>query len=135
MIKPVEEIAVAVLVRDGKYLAVRGKKDSYWKLPGGGIEAGELPIEALARELLEEIGIKQSTTKGELPQFSLRFKEIRFTFHPYLIQTDQEPRRTLDEDNLTLEWQPLERMLDDDQAPSQQVIYRLVKDKINGSSK
>jgi ADP-ribose pyrophosphatase len=46
-----------ILVHDGKILLTRKKSGPYkglWDLPGGAIEFGETPDEALKRELLEE---------------------------------------------------------------------------------
>lgn len=49
----------AVLVRDGRILAARRSESmtlpGYWEFPGGKIEPGESPQEALQRELNEEL--------------------------------------------------------------------------------
>lgn len=56
----VPQDAAVVLVRNGnKILAVsRGEDLTNLNMPGGGIEQGETPIEAAARELKEETGIE-----------------------------------------------------------------------------
>jgi 8-oxo-dGTP pyrophosphatase MutT (NUDIX family) len=41
--------------RDGRILIVKGKRG--WGFPGGHPEAGEIPPETLAREVLEEAGV------------------------------------------------------------------------------
>lgn len=48
-----------ILVRRGEVLLVRHQKDaeSYWLLPGGGVEVGETLKQALEREWLEEVGL------------------------------------------------------------------------------
>ena len=56
------QVAVGVLVRDGKVLMVhrspaRAWYPDVWDFPGGHIEPGESPGHALARELAEELGI------------------------------------------------------------------------------
>lgn len=57
------EVAAGVLLRaDGRYLIGQRAPDTvyagYWEFPGGKVEAGEDPAQALIRELDEELGIR-----------------------------------------------------------------------------
>lgn len=51
-----------VLRRNGKVLLLKNERDE-WELPGGKLELGELPAECLARELLEETGMKVAVAR------------------------------------------------------------------------
>lgn len=61
------QVVAGLLVRDGRVLACRRRSDqnhpSKWEFPGGKIEPGEDPRDALVRELLEELSIE--ATLGE----------------------------------------------------------------------
>lgn len=54
-------VAAALIVRSGEVLICQRRPDQpmalQWEFPGGKIEAGESPEQALARELNEELGI------------------------------------------------------------------------------
>ena len=56
----IETIARGVCIADGKILLCRAKGGATTYLPGGHIEFGETGREALAREVLEELGVTAS---------------------------------------------------------------------------
>lgn len=85
MMKTIEVVA-AVLLHNGSYLATQrgyGEFAGGWEFPGGKIEIGEHPEEALKREIEEELGIeiivkrKLCTTEYDYPAFHL-------TMHSYI---------------------------------------------------
>jgi len=60
-------VVAALIVRGGEVLICQRRPDQpmalQWEFPGGKIEAGETPEEALARELDEELGIQATIGK------------------------------------------------------------------------
>lgn len=59
----IREAARAVLIDPaGQIALLHVTHDHYYKLPGGGIDPGEKPLEALERELLEETGCQARVT-------------------------------------------------------------------------
>ena len=74
------EVVAAVICHDGKILATqRGYGDlrGGWEFPGGKIEAGETPEQALRREISEEldcrieVGERLMTIEHDYPSFHL----------------------------------------------------------------
>ena len=58
--RPILAVSAAVF-RDGRALVIRRARApllGHFSLPGGGVEAGETLAAALARELMEEVGIE-----------------------------------------------------------------------------
>jgi 8-oxo-dGTP diphosphatase len=69
-------VAAAVMIEEGRVLLSQRKPGTHlagaWEFPGGKVEPGEDPREALRRELREELGIEASV--GEI---------VEVTFHRY----------------------------------------------------
>lgn len=109
----------AAIVRDGRLLMVRHRESrrhgAYWTLPGGGIERGETPEDALRREVEEETGL------------DARIDRLLFTFHArvgihgvFLAHADGEPVLGYDpeafpgyEQLIGIEWRDLDDERDD----------------------
>jgi len=61
--RSIVEVVCGVLTQpDGRFLLAQRPEGriwaGFWEFPGGKIEPGESPAEALSRELLEELGIE-----------------------------------------------------------------------------
>lgn len=79
MMKTIEVVA-AIIIKDGTVFATQrgyGQWKDWWEFPGGKIEKGESPQEALAREIREEldaeikVGRLLETVEWEYPDFHL----------------------------------------------------------------
>jgi 8-oxo-dGTP diphosphatase len=86
----VKRVVAAVIVQDGKILVCQRTRHQTmpmkWEFPGGKIEEGEQPRDALRRELEEELGI-DATIGDEIARIKHEYKggssvELRF----YLVQ-------------------------------------------------
>ena len=114
------EVVAAIICRDGRVFATqRGYGDwkDYWEFPGGKVEPGETPEEALKREIREELSTEISvdeflcTVEYDYPKFHL-------TMHCYLCSlltealhlNEHEAARWLDKDQLdAVEWLPADK--------------------------
>lgn len=74
------KVVAAIIIRDGKVFASQrgyGQWQGWWEFPGGKIEAGECPQEALVREIREEleaeiqVGELIETIEWDYPDFHL----------------------------------------------------------------
>ena len=77
--------ATLVLRRQGRILVVRDRGRQTYSLPGGGIEDGEMPIVAAARELQEETGLEAISIR-----FMFTFEGKYNDHHIYDVEAEGE---------------------------------------------
>ena len=111
------KVVAAVIFQDGKVFATQRGYGPYkdgWEFPGGKVEAGERPEDALRREIHEEletdiqVGELIDTIEYDYPDFHLSMKcyvcEI-LSGNPHLVE--HEAARWLTTDQLdSVEWLP-----------------------------
>lgn len=85
--------ACGALIRDGHILMVQHVEPtrSYWTLPGGGLEAGEMPAEAAVRETWEETGLRVRAVRLLFERSYFMTRNGKQTKHPeyvFLVEPD-----------------------------------------------
>lgn len=93
------EVSLGLIERSGRWFLQRRAPDSEvlpgrWEFPGGKHEPGEAPIEALRRELHEELGW-EATRMEPLRAVVVREGDIERTFHLFHCEGPGEPSTEL----------------------------------------
>lgn len=116
------EVVAAVIRKDGRVFATQrgyGDWEGWWEFPGGKIEPGETPEEALRREILEELQAEISvdeflcTVEYDYPKFHLTMhcyfcSLLSETFH----LNEHEAAQWLKADELdNVQWLPADVMV------------------------
>lgn len=110
-------VVAAVIMKEGKVFATQrgyGEFKDGWEFPGGKVEAGESPEEALCREIREELEVEVNvgdlidTIEYDYPAFHLSMKCYACTIaggSPHLLE--HEAARWLTADQLdSVAWLP-----------------------------
>lgn len=87
----VVEVSAAIIRQDGKILATqRGYGDlaGGWEFPGGKIEAGETPEEALVREIREELDVSVGVD-SLLAVVDYDYDDFRLRMHCFLSHIEE----------------------------------------------
>jgi 8-oxo-dGTP pyrophosphatase MutT (NUDIX family) len=88
------EVALALIGREGRWFLQRRAGSNpvlpgLWEFPGGKVEPAETPLEALRRELLEEVGLELEAATA------LPVLEGPVRLHPFLAEAPGRPRTDL----------------------------------------
>ena len=114
------DVTGAVIVRDGAVFAARRSEGKalagLWEFPGGKIESGETPEQALARELKEELLV--DATVGDhitTTEYEYDFGIVRLSTFYCSLPADTEPTLT---EHAESRWVPLADLNELEWAPA-----------------
>ncbi len=116
------KVVAAIIVRDDKIFATQrgyGEFKGGWEFPGGKVEPGERPEEAIVREIREEldteieVGQQIDTVEYDYPQFHLSMDCFICTVKSgELLLKEAEDARWLTKDTLdSVDWLPADLLL------------------------
>ena len=89
-----------------------------WGLVGGGVDLGESPIEALRREIMEEIG--EIAIQKVIPLEKFTAENTNFEYHTYLLTVEQEFVPQLNDEHRGYAW----TSIDDHPKPLHPGVWR-----------
>lgn len=117
-----KHVVAAVIIHGGKVFATQrgyGEFKDKWEFPGGKVEPGETPEQALAREIREEldteieVGTLIDTIETDYPNFHLSMGCYFCTVKEgHLTLLEHEAAKWLDAEHLeSVDWLPVDRSL------------------------
>jgi 8-oxo-dGTP diphosphatase len=120
MPEPVVVVVGAALLHEGRLLAARRSAPpelaGRWELPGGKLEPGESPEQALVRELREELGIEAEPLERVPGEWALKSPYVLRVWTARLLSGTPEPLEDHDElrwltpeDADSVDWLDLDR--------------------------
>jgi 8-oxo-dGTP diphosphatase len=116
------EVVAAIIHKEGRYFATQrgyGEWKDWWEFPGGKIEVGEQPKEALVREIREELSTEINVEKY-LCTIVYDYPTFHLTMHCYLCSlltdalhlNEHEAARWLMKDELgSVKWLPADQQV------------------------
>ncbi len=104
----------ALIENKGRYLLEKNKNDDFYNMPGGRVHAGENTLNAIKRELKEELGLYVDNPKliKVSEQFfvlaNTKYHELNFVYYIKLKNSNQLTKKdnfiNLDNQNETMVW-------------------------------
>ena len=132
------KVVAAIIIHDGKVFATQrgyGEFKDGWEFPGGKIEEGETPEEALVREIKEEldteieVGEYLDTVEYDYPTFHLSMKCYFCTIKSgQFVLKEHEAAKWLTKDNLdSVDWLPADKEFI--KNSKKMICFKLLTDK------
>lgn len=88
-----EKVKKVLLLKKSNFSA----KKYRWRLLKGGVHDGETETEALEREILEEIGLKNIRILDRVHSYEFVFKNVKHVVSSYLVRADSKEQIKLQE--------------------------------------
>jgi 8-oxo-dGTP diphosphatase len=107
-------VVCAVLEHDGRVLLAQRPADKHlplkWEFPGGKVEPGESPADAIIREIREELGCAIVITRA-LPRFVHHYPRATIEMIPYVCRLEPDSPAPHPHEHVALAWVKAEDLL------------------------
>lgn len=127
VLKRVEVVAAVLRDESGRVFATQrgyGAMKDGWEFPGGKIEAGEGPEEALRREIVEELNV-EIAIDDYLTTVEWDYDAFHLTMHCYLCHVVSGEMVLLEHE--AARWLPLEEINSVDWLPADQLVVNVLR--------
>lgn len=97
-----EAVRAVVINEMGQIALLNVTRRGFHKLPGGGVETGEEKIEALYREILEEVGCQVEVTNelGKVIEYRDEWQQVQTSYCYLVKQVGEQQQNSLTEKEL-----------------------------------
>ena len=96
MSAPLTRVVAAIIVRGNRVLIalrpLEKRHGGMWEFPGGKVEGGETDLDALRRELAEELGLRVTSTSPPVAAFQDPGSQFLIVYIPVLVDNEPECR-------------------------------------------
>ncbi len=124
------EVVAAAIIQEGRLLAAQrgyGRYKDFWEFPGGKVEPGETPQQALQREIQEEMGA--AVEVGELVGTAEHtYPEFQVTIHCFLCRVVQGKLKLLEHENAR--WLFREQLYDVEWLPADIGLLKKLENRL-----
>ena len=124
------EVVAAVIEKDGRFFATQrgyGEFKDGWEFPGGKVEPGEPPEQAIVREIREELESTVSVT-GFLCTVEHDYPKFHLVMHVFLCRLEEGALHLLEHE--AARWLLPEELDDVDWLPADVKVVKVLKEEI-----
>ncbi len=127
-------VAAAVIMEDGKIFAAQrgyGEFEGKWEFPGGKLESGESPEEALVREIREELGADIEVGK-HLGTVEYDYPKFHLSMDCYLCRMPEGGLTLLE--HKAARWLAVEQLDEVDWLPASVLVFERLRKELTTES-